>query len=250
MEKPFIRRILVPKDSFTFACRPGIECYTSCCGDVNIFLTPYDVIRLRKHLNMGSEEFLEKYTTRLAGKNPLVPLVVLKMSENEGKRCQFVTETGCSVYTDRPWACRMFPLDLEIRDKYGFITDERRCKGLLADDKVVVKEWLQSQGVPEYDEWNALYGELTGDADMEKLDVSNPQVRRMIYMATYELDVFRRFVMESSFLEKFDLDADTLEKIKTDDAELFKLGLKWIRFGLFGEKTLNLKPDVVKGTRS
>ena len=242
-KKKLTRQILTPKDTFTFACRPGIECYTSCCGDVNIFLTPYDVVRLRNRLNIGSEEFLEKYATVLSGENPLVPLVLLKMDESQRKRCQFVTDQGCSVYSDRPWACRMFPLDLEIKGKYGFITDENRCHGLLQGETWVVAEWLKSQEVPEYEEWNELYATITALEDLGKIDVNNPQIRSMIFMATYNLDTFRRFVLESSFLEKFDIDPERVEKIKTDDAELLKLGIDWIRFGLFGEKTL--KPKMV-----
>ena len=41
----------------------------------------------------------------------LFPIVVLKMKDVELKRCFFVSEEGCTVYEDRPWACRMFPLD-------------------------------------------------------------------------------------------------------------------------------------------
>ena len=38
--------------SFTFACHPGVPCFNDCCGDVNIFLTPYDILRLKQALNM------------------------------------------------------------------------------------------------------------------------------------------------------------------------------------------------------
>ena len=249
MKKPLTRQILTPKDAFYFTCRPGIECYTSCCGNVNIFLTPYDVIRLRHRLNMGSAEFLEQYTVRLASKSPVLPLVVLKMGDDPHKRCQLVTDQGCTVYPDRPWACRMFPLDQEIKDKYGFITDERRCKGLVQGERVVVRDWLETQGIKEYNEWNGWYEELTGDTDLSKLDVNNPKVRDMVYLATYDLDRFRRFVLESRFLDTFDLEQDLVERIRTDDLELLRLGLRWIKFGLFGEKTLKIRDGVLEARR-
>ena len=53
---------LGPDDRFKFACRPGISCFNMCCGDVNIFLSPYDVLRMKKRLGMKSGDFLEKYT--------------------------------------------------------------------------------------------------------------------------------------------------------------------------------------------
>ncbi len=248
-KKKLTQQILTQKDDFLFVCKPGVECFTSCCGNVNIYLAPYDVVRLRKNLKMGSREFLDQYTTLLKGSNPLVPLVLLKMNEDEKKRCQFVTEDGCKVYGDRPWACRMFPLDLEIKGKYSFITDENRCKGLLQDHTWKVSDWLDSQGIKEYEKWNALHEEITSDQDLMKLDVNNPQVRRMIFMATYDLDAFRQFVFETKFLDMFDLDKERIEKVRDDDLELLKLGMDWIKFGLFGEKTLKLNPEAVQARR-
>ena len=248
-KKKLTQQILTGKDEFLFVCKPGVECYTSCCGNVNIFLAPYDVIRLRKKLNMGSREFLDRYTTILKGSNPLVPLVLLKMDESEKKRCQFVTEDGCQVYDDRPWACRMFPLDLEIKGKYSFITDEKRCKGLLQDNKWKVSDWLETQGIKEYEEWNALHEEITGDRDFHKLDVNNPQIRRMMFMATYDLDAFREFVFETKFLEMFDLGEERIQKVREDELELLRLGMDWIKFGLFGEKTLKLNPQALEAQR-
>ena len=249
-KKNLTKRILLPKDDLVFKCSPGVECYTSCCGDVNIFLTPYDVIRMRKRLNLSSQQFLDKYTTILKGGNPIITLVILKMEESESKKCQLVTSEGCSVYEDRPWACRMFPLDIEIKGKYSFITDETRCKGLLREDTSTVKEWLLGQGVPEYEEWNSLYEEITGDEQLKQFDSENPKIRRMIFMATYDLDSFRRFVFESSFLDKFDLDEQRIEKVKNDESELLKLGFDWIKFGLFAEKTLKLKGEVLEAKRN
>jgi len=45
---------LGPDDTFKFACHPGISCFNKCCGDVNIFLSPYDVLRMKRRLEMTS----------------------------------------------------------------------------------------------------------------------------------------------------------------------------------------------------
>jgi len=45
-------------------------------------------------------------------KNLQYPVILLQMRDNEKKSCPFVTAEGCSVYPDRPWACRMYPLGL------------------------------------------------------------------------------------------------------------------------------------------
>ena len=47
---------------FKFKCHPGISCFTQCCRGINIILTPYDVIRLKRRLDLPSDQFLAIYT--------------------------------------------------------------------------------------------------------------------------------------------------------------------------------------------
>ncbi|MGC8684516.1 MAG: YkgJ family cysteine cluster protein, partial [bacterium] len=68
----------------------------------------------------------------------------------------------------------------------------------------------------------------------------------MFYMTCYNIDKFRQFVFESKFLELFEVDPVTVERIKTDDQELLKFGFKWLKFGLLGERTLVLKKDAAQ----
>ena len=49
-------------NAFQFNCYPGVTCFTRCCQDVTIVLTPYDVLRLKNSLGISSDEFLDKYT--------------------------------------------------------------------------------------------------------------------------------------------------------------------------------------------
>jgi hypothetical protein len=55
------------------------------------------------------------------------------------------------------------------------------------------------------------------------------------------MDRFRRFVFESRFLEVFDIDKEEIEKIKTDEIVLMKLGFKYIKYLLMLEETLKVK---------
>ena len=101
---------LGPDDRFEFACHPGVSCFNRCCGDVNIFLSPYDVLRIRKRLGMTSRDFLEKYALLPVQKDMKTPVVVLRMGDDEAKTCPFLTDEGCGIYSDRPWPCRMYPV--------------------------------------------------------------------------------------------------------------------------------------------
>ncbi|MBW2564500.1 MAG: hypothetical protein JRE29_10800 [Deltaproteobacteria bacterium] len=52
-------------------------------------------------------------------------------------------------------------------------------------------------------------------------------------MVSYNIDKFREFVFESSFLKRFDIDEKTLEKIKNDEIELLQFGVNWLKGILF-----------------
>lgn len=224
-----------------FRCGPGVACFNQCCRDVNIFLGPYDILRLRLALGLTAQEVIEKYVKVLSS-DRIIPLMLLKMNEENEKRCYFVTSEGCSVYQYRPWACRMFPIDV-TEDGKGFkaIIDDERCLGLKEDFEQRVQDYLNEQGTPKYQVMDDLMGELVNHERFRQLDVDNEQIQQMIFMALYDMDSFRKFVFESSFLEKFEIEPMRLKRLERDDEELLRLGFEWVEFGLLGRKTLTVR---------
>ena len=63
--------------------------------------------------------------------------LLLKMDSANENRCPFVTPQGCSVYEDRPGACRMYPLGRAStshpldgsRREFYFTVKEDHCRG-------------------------------------------------------------------------------------------------------------------------
>lgn len=229
------------RDSLCFECGPGLACFTTCCADVTIFLTPFDVLRLTERLKMDSTLFLKEYTETLRGRAALLPLVVLKMGQEEGRPCRLVSSAGCRVYESRPWACRMFPLDQVGREDWAVVSQTDFCQGLRSKKVQSIKDYLISQGVIDSAEMDARYQEITDHPGIKELDVDNPKVARMIHLACYDLDRFREFVFESSFLKKFEVEEVRLAAVWESRIELLKFGFDWVKFGLFAEKTLRLK---------
>lgn len=227
---------------FRFNCSPGVRCFTQCCQDVTIVLTPYDVLRLKNAVGMSSDQFLNKYTLVVRKEDCLIPMVVLRMNEQD-KKCLFVAEKGCTVYSDRPWPCRMYPLDMNDDGTFRMITDSSRCQGLKEEEKWPICEWLVEQGVPIYDQMNALFSQITGPLRAMDLDIDNPQIYQMTFMALYNLDKFKNFIFRSTFLDRFDIDSLKVEKIKKYDFELLKFAFDWIKFGIFGQKLFQIKQD-------
>jgi len=233
-----------PEHIFQFKCAPGVPCFTQCCQDVTIVLTPYDVLRMKNALGVPSGEFIDKYTIIIPKERRLIPMVVLKMDE-ETKKCPFVSERGCAIYEDRPWPCRMFPLDMNDDGTFGIIADTSRCQGFKEEQRLVIAEWLLEQGVPIYDEMNALFTHVTSPLRAEELDIDNPKIHQMTFMALYNLDKFRDFIFNSTFLDRFEVDDIILEKIKRRDIELLKFAFDWIKFGIFGQKLFRIRPEAM-----
>jgi Fe-S-cluster containining protein len=242
---------------FRFACRQGLPCFNDCCRDVNIFLTPYDIIRAKNHLGISSQEFLDEYTISPFDKNLKFPVILMKLGDDEDKRCQFNATAGCTIYENRPWACRMYPLGLaqsneesgNIEGEFYFMLKEDVCLGHGEDNDYTVSSWIKDQGIAEYNELGEYFKDLTLHPFIQKGGKLPPQKIEMLYMVCYNLDKFRDFVFKTSFLDKFELDQSMIDVIKTDDVELLKFGYLWLRFSLFGEQTLKIKGSVEAASR-
>ena len=92
-----------------------------------------------------------------------------------------------------------------------------------------------------YDEMNHLFSEVTIPLKAQELDIDNPKIYQMTFMSLYNLDKFRDFVFKSSFVDRFELDDLIIEKLKRGDVELLKFAFDWLKFGIFGQKTLQVK---------
>ncbi len=247
--------VLTPEDHFFFECHQGLDCFTRCCRNITIFLTPYDILRMKNGLKMSSEDFLSTYTATLVGDSGL-PVVALKMQDDEEKSCPFVTSKGCKIYEDRPWSCRIYPLKPEstkITEKsekeYYSVMDVSFCLGLSEDKVLTVKKWKEEQGISIYRAMENFFKKITMNEFLSNKKISNKNIQDMYYMACYDLDRFRRFVFESKFLKLFEVKPETMENLKKDDVELYKFAMRWLEYGLLGQQVLKVKPDVIKAKK-
>ncbi len=241
-----VRKMLEPleNDEFGFSCHPGISCFTECCRKLNLLMTPYDVLRLRKHLGMDSDDFLDEYAEIRFDHSRRLPAVYLKMGDDERKTCPFVTPEGCRVYQDRPSACRTYPLARASRKHptHGTVQEsyysvrEDHCRGFEESRRWSVNEWVQDQGLAPYHEMNNLWMEIVTHPN-SRGELSEKQ-QQIFFMASYNMDLFRGFVLGSRFLQMFAIDPEEEKAIREDDGALLRLGFKWLRFSLLNEQTL------------
>jgi len=77
-----------------------------------------------------------------------------------------------------------------------------------------------------------------------------PEIKnQMFFMVSTNTDYFREFVFGSTFLDTYDIPVERIEKVRTDDAELLKLGYEWLRSSMFAEDTLKLKEGVAEARK-
>ena len=156
MEKTFPSHMVpLGKKRFKFACHSGVACYTSCCRNVDMFLFPYDIIRLKNNLGVDSGVFLRKYVNIVRGNNPFFPSLMMKLCEEVEKACPFLEQKGCTVYSDRPSSCRTYPLERAVDREpgkggpkdYYFLTNHPYCFGHKVETTFSVPEWIKNQQV-------------------------------------------------------------------------------------------------------
>ncbi|MDL1975192.1 MAG: YkgJ family cysteine cluster protein [Deltaproteobacteria bacterium] len=229
---------LTYEDTFCFLCHKGVRCFTECCRDLDVVLTPYDIIRLKNGLGIGSGEFLARYTGTHTGPNSGLPVVNLRMSKNAKQTCPFVTEHGCTVYNDRPGACRSYPIgrvavkneETQKDEEFFLLVREPHCFGFEEQKEWKVKDWLKDQEIGTYNRMNDLLMEVISQKNRTGKASLNEQEQEIFYTACYDLDRFRTLTHIKDFPENCRIEPHTVEK----DTELMQFALKWISATLFG----------------
>ena len=231
-------------EEFSFTCSSEVRCFNECCKDLNQFLTPYDIVCLKNYLDMTSSLFLEKYTFQQIGPETGLPIISLKPKPASELKCPFVTQSGCSVYKNRPSSCRTYPLIRIIsrsRDT-GRITEqhillkEPHCHGFSSGQKWTVQKWIENQGLTIYNEMNDLLMEIISLKNRlipGQLDIKS---KHIFHLVCYDIDTFRKYIVENKFPEGFKPDNNITDAVEKDDVHLLKTSLKWLKDALFIEK--------------
>ena len=83
-------------DTFKFSCSKKVPCFNECCRDLNQFLFPYDILRMKNRLGLPSNLFLERYTSEHTGPETGLPIITFKTDPFKELKCPFVDPSGIS----------------------------------------------------------------------------------------------------------------------------------------------------------
>lgn len=235
-------------ENFRFSCHPGVRCFNACCSDLTMPLTPYDVLRLRRNLGMGSEEFIGTHAHVEQYPDTGFPLLHLRMSDHPLKLCPFVSDAGCTVYPDRSSACRTYPLGRATREddaggvvEQFFVVQEEHCRGFEEDKAWTSAAWLQDQGLEPYYLWNDRYMRLMA-RQRRTGTVLGAKHATMCLLAFYQLDRFADFLQGVHLFSRLDVSEERQVRILADEEERLGFALEWAELVLFGDcATLHMR---------
>ncbi len=245
-EEKYDMILLSADDSFMFSCTPSASCFNECCRDISHFLTPYDILCLKNHLKLGSAEFLEKYCTQHTGPETGLPVVILRPAPDEDMKCPFVGPEGCRVYENRPSSCRTYPLARtvsysretgRISEQYVLLLQGKHCKGHMENHRQTVREWVEQEGIAACNEMNDLMVEIIALKSSLHPAPLDFRERHIFHTALYDTDNFRHQIFQHRLSEKLNAGPDELQAAESDDTALLKLGIRWVKYAIFGGRT-------------
>ncbi|MDY7033311.1 MAG: YkgJ family cysteine cluster protein, partial [Thermodesulfobacteriota bacterium] len=210
-------------------------------------------------LGVSSGEFLEKYTYTYVDEVNSHPFAVLKVEDDDKGGCPFISSEGCGIYEDRPSNCRYYPIgqgliivesdEGPVNEEFYFFIRDPNCLGYQGEKEWTIGSWRIDQGADLYDEMNREWKEIQlrrNTSEQSKLD---SRKQSMLYMASYDIDKFKKFVFESKLLDILEVDKEEIEKIQIDEIALMKFGFKYLKYILMLEETLQVKEEYKREER-
>ncbi len=175
---------LGPDDTFQFRCK---QC-GSCCRDrIDILLSPFDLCRIAKEVNEPLQIIFEKYCHAFIGSTSNVPLVSLKMREDNGK-CPFLEDDNrCRIQKNKPSVCALFPLGrCAARKNCGteifYILQPTDCGE--RNESHTPKEWMREFNLEESEAWFSVWQDIVS-ALSERITEVLPKVSGELESAMY-----------------------------------------------------------------
>lgn len=194
---------LKPDERFNFDCHPGVSCFTECCRMLELALTPYDVLRLRRGTGLSSQQLLDQYIIEERGERDMFPKFYLTMVDDGRASCAFVNSAGCQIYEHRPGACRAYPLGrAAVRTRKGelhqhfVLLKENHCRGFAEPAEQTPLSYSEGQGLTEYNRYNDAMAKLIQHDTIRKgLFMPSDEQLRLYTLALYNLDIYRGEVL-------------------------------------------------------
>jgi Fe-S-cluster containining protein len=228
---------IAQEDSFTFDCHKGVSCFTECCRMLELALSPYDVLRLRHSTGKTSAELLDQYIIEEQEPGEPFPRFYLTMVDDGRASCVFVSKDGCTIYKDRPAACRTYPLGRAVQKQYDgtvkehfILIKENHCQGFLQQTCQTPVEYTTDQDITIYNRFNDLIATILQHPSIQNGFIPSKKQVELYTLALYDLDSFRAKIVSGEFALSLGESCDI-----ENDEQLLEIGIGWITTQLYSQ---------------
>jgi len=228
-----------PDSPFTFDCSPDSRCFTRCCRQLELALGPYDVLRLCRATGLGSAELLDRYVIIEKLESDVFPRLYLTMVDDGQASCVFVTPSGCSVYRDRPGACRTYPMgravirEGETLSDFFVLLKETHCLGFSCKRSHTPRSYTDDQHLTPYNRFNDALAALIQHEQIRDGRVFTTEQLDLFILALYNLDSFKAQLISGTLSP---IHGDDVQDLSTWDRErLLLYGIDWLQKSLFND---------------
>jgi hypothetical protein len=129
------------------------------------------------------------------------------------------------------------------RSAYAMVK-EPHCLGHFEDKTQTIEQYRAEQGVVEYDEKARAWRQLVVKRKSAGPSIGKPSPisNQLFFMASYDVDRFRAFVMSPSFNDTYNIPVEIMAALIADDEALLDFGMNFLRHALFGEDFVEQHP--------
>ncbi len=205
-------------DSFKFHCT---QCGKCCINRDDILLSPQDLFRIAKKLDLTPTDTVNQYCEAYIGNDSRIPVVRIK-SKGSIQRCPFLKDRKCSVHEAKPAVCAMFPIGRAVgysKDPDSEMNTVPKLEYFFTDpgcgdnaETHTLKEWFHDFGLSLEDDyfirWALFQMELHDFlADMEKhVDES---LMKTLWNSVF-IQLYLDYDIKKEFLPQFDAHVDKI----------------------------------------
>lgn len=206
-------------EPFRFHCTMCGKC---CINREDILLSPRDLYRVSRELQLTPSDFVNQYGETYIGSDSRLPIVRLR-PRGSIKRCPLLKDRQCSVHKAKPSVCAMFPIGRLVKAEGTLenanIPDTHEIQYIFTkpgcgDDSEThtVREWLGEFGLPLQDSYYIKWTQTMTQAGiiLRKLEKKcSKDIMEKVWTTTYVL-LYLNYDIAEDFDSRFDWNTTNL----------------------------------------
>ena len=199
-------------EKFSFSCN---QCGKCCTEREDILLSPSDLFRASRKLNMTTEKFHDEYCESYVGGTSKVVIVRFK-PRGSIRRCPMLKNRKCSIHDAKPAVCAMFPIgrgfhldasknlsEQITHENMNFIFTGAHCG---SEKEYTVREWFEKFGIPIKDdffiEWQKTIAEVGDIARHAEATIKSEVLLNLMYTIIFQ-QLYMEYDINKEFMPQF-----------------------------------------------